>query len=147
MAHRSPDEHLGFLLWRSGRSFVDMLQQELSQRGFNDLTNAHMNLMPFLDSDGTRTTQLAQRMGTSKQAVTKLVDDLEAKGYMSRASDPSDGRAKIVVFTGKGLRLLEAGERAKIAIEQRCLSGHSQRERRLLVDALKKIVLELETGR
>jgi DNA-binding MarR family transcriptional regulator len=103
-----------------------------------------MNVMPFLDVDGTRTTTLSQRLGTSKQAVTKLIDELEARGYVTRVPDPADGRAKVVSFTAKGRRLLDAGESAKLAIEAMCLRDFGKPEREKLMTALKQMVSDLE---
>jgi len=85
------------------------------------LRAAHTALFPHLDLEGTRLTELARRVGVSKQAVGQLVDDLEAMGALERVPDPSDGRAKLIRFKGRwmldGLGVLmeleqELGERA-----------------------------------
>lgn len=34
--------------------------------------------------------------------MAELVDDLEAKGYVERLPDPSDGRAKLICLTERG---------------------------------------------
>ena len=41
-------------------------------------------------------------MGISKQAVGRLVDDLEQMGLVARVPDPNDGRAQRVIWTEKG---------------------------------------------
>ena len=46
--------------------------------------------------------ELAERLGVSKQAVTQLVDDLEGFGVVARVPDPEDARARRVVFTARG---------------------------------------------
>lgn len=63
---------------------------------------AHTTLLPHIDLDGTRLTDLAARVGTSKQAVGELVDELEEMGLLERAADPSDARAKLVRFSKRG---------------------------------------------
>jgi DNA-binding MarR family transcriptional regulator len=53
-------------------------------------------------------TDLAARMGISKQAVGQLVDELEQMGAVERVADPSDGRAKLIRFsTKRGSSLLD----------------------------------------
>ena len=70
---------------------------------------AHMSLFPHLDLDGTRQTELARRMGISKQAVNQVVTELVSFGVVERVADPSDGRALLVRFTPKGKRSLFDG--------------------------------------
>lgn len=70
---------------------------------------AHTTLFPHIDLEGTRLTELAQRVGITKQAVGQLVDDLERVGMVERIPDPADGRAKLVVWTDRGRRGLLEG--------------------------------------
>lgn len=64
---------------------------------------AHMALFPHIPFEGgVRLTALAQAVGISKQAVSQLLDELEAMGLVSRNTDPQDGRAKRVRFTEEG---------------------------------------------
>lgn len=120
--HQAPDSHLGFLLWRANRLFLDELRRELAQRGYDDLSATHVNIMPMLDVDGTSAQVLAKRIGITKQAAGKVVAELERTGYVSRVPDPGDARARFVVFTAKGRALLDEGEIAKLAIEARWLA-------------------------
>jgi DNA-binding transcriptional ArsR family regulator len=43
-----------------------------------------------LEEPGVRITELASRLGISKQAVGQTVDELEALGVVARVADPSD---------------------------------------------------------
>lgn len=87
------------LLMKCGRLLnergVEHLQEQM---GFDGLRAAHTNLFPHIDMEGTRLTDLARRVGISKQAVGQLVDELEQMGALVRVRDPSDGRAKLVRF-------------------------------------------------
>ncbi len=93
--------NLGNLLLRSARLF-DALAFERWSAGHPSIRRAHLQLMPHLDLDGTRITELARRAEISKQAVGQLVTDMEASGYVQRVPDPSDQRAKIVILTKRG---------------------------------------------
>jgi DNA-binding MarR family transcriptional regulator len=42
----------------------------------------------------------------SLSSMQELVDDLERRGIVERQPDPSDGRAKLIVLTDKGLAAL-----------------------------------------
>lgn len=103
------------LLFRCARLLNEQSLALLSAKSGHDIRPAHAALFPHIDLDGTRLTEIARRVGISKQAVGQLVDDLERMGTVERVRDPADGRAKLVRFaTGPdgdhallhGLRLL-----------------------------------------
>jgi DNA-binding MarR family transcriptional regulator len=62
--------------------------------------------LPFIDLEGTRSSELARRAGISKQAVAKGVRELEAEGLLSRVVDSADARASLVCFTEGGINYL-----------------------------------------
>ena len=76
--------------------------------GFEDMTPAFASLMPLLDATGARPTTLAQRAGITKQAISQLVRELEARGYVEQVPDSTDTRAKIVRLTKRGVALQAA---------------------------------------
>ncbi len=105
---RAKAGNLGQILLRAARLYNEngvALFQKMEPR----FTMAHTTLMPHLDLTGTRPSELARRMGTSKQAVGQLVADLERLGVLSKIPDPKDGRARLVVFTPEGQDLLVRG--------------------------------------
>jgi DNA-binding MarR family transcriptional regulator len=65
---------------------------------------AHTLLFPHLDLEGVRLTELAEKLGVSKQAVGQLVDELEQMGAVERVADPRDGRAKLIRIGERGGR-------------------------------------------
>lgn len=74
----------------------------MAERGFDDVRRAHNAVFVFVPADGIRLTALAEAAGLSKQAMGELVDDLVGKGYFDRIPDPTDGRAKLVVWAERG---------------------------------------------
>lgn len=90
-----------------------------AQPGLEALRTSHTNLFAHIDFAGTRLTELARRVGISKQAVAQLVDELETMGVVERVPDPADGRAKLIRYRSidgvpvltQGMAVLEALER------------------------------------
>lgn len=85
------------------------------------LRPSHMSLLPHLDWDGLRITELASRLGVTKQAVAPMIDDLEAMDVVERIPDPTDGRAKLVRYRGtepvmQGLAHLQSFENELAAV-------------------------------
>lgn len=70
--------------------------------GLEGLREAHLRLFPFIALEGTRLTDLATRLGVTKQAVSQLVADLEALGVLEKRPDPLDGRARLITFSERG---------------------------------------------
>lgn len=65
---------------------------------------AHTKLFPHVPREGVRLTELARRVGVTKQAVQPLVAELAAWGLVEVVPDPTDGRARLVRWTDAGLR-------------------------------------------
>jgi DNA-binding MarR family transcriptional regulator len=118
MARVDPPERpplMALLDW-AARVLHDRFLEELAAAGHPQSLSAS-RLMGTLTADGLRVSELADRLGITKQSVSQLVDDLEADGYVMRIADPTDGRAKLVVFGPRGRDALPAAWRALQASE------------------------------
>jgi len=96
------DVRVGLLARRLVRAVAEHTRAELAAQGFTDLRPVHNAVFAQVYGAGARITDVAAQLGVTKQAVTLLVDELEAGGYVERVPDPSDGRAKLVRLTGRG---------------------------------------------
>jgi DNA-binding MarR family transcriptional regulator len=95
---------LGLAYQALGKQIVDGVREA----GFPQRP-AHSAVMAHIDLDGgTRLSTLAARANITPQAVGELVDDLERLGYVARAQDPDDRRAKRVVLTDRGFASVSA---------------------------------------
>jgi hypothetical protein len=59
-----------------------------------------MALFPHIDVDGTRLTEVVDRLGVRKQSPATLVKDLVEWRLLERVADPADRRAKKICFAG-----------------------------------------------
>jgi DNA-binding MarR family transcriptional regulator len=57
-------------------------------------------------------------LGTSKQAVSKLVEAMVAAGFVERPADPTDSRAKRVQLSPRGRALLADVEQIWAELER-----------------------------
>lgn len=90
------------LLFRTARLANERSIERFRRETGRELRAAHTTLLPHIDLDGTNQTELARRVGISKQAVGQLVRELEASGAVVRERDPADGRAWLVRFSEEG---------------------------------------------
>jgi DNA-binding MarR family transcriptional regulator len=71
------------------------------------VSRTEVGLLAALAVRPHRVTELSAREGISQPAVTQLVDRLEAQGWVTRGTDPADGRAVLVGLTSAGAAELE----------------------------------------
>lgn len=91
------------------RGIAKLRAKRGNARGRPEIRAGHTAVLPHIDLEGTRITEIARRMNVTKQAVNQLVGDLERMGMVRRLPDPTDGRAKLVRFTARGRRQLLQG--------------------------------------
>ncbi|MDW8259568.1 MAG: MarR family transcriptional regulator [Gammaproteobacteria bacterium] len=72
---------------------------------------------------GLLQTRLAKSMDIGKVTIGGLIDRLEAAGLVKRQPDQSDRRAKRVIVTPKGTRLLTEIEKITTAVNARIMHG------------------------
>jgi DNA-binding MarR family transcriptional regulator len=92
------------------RLLVDGLHERLPARGWTDVRPAYGFVLLALRDGPALLRELPAALGTSKQAVSKLVDAMVADGYVERATHPGDARAKRVALSSRGRRLLATVE-------------------------------------
>ena len=97
---------IGRLMLLARRKFLSHLKKRMASDGGIAFSRSSGALLPFIDLDGTRSSELARRAGISKQAVAKGVRELEAEGLLTRVVDRADARAALVCFTERGIDYL-----------------------------------------
>jgi DNA-binding MarR family transcriptional regulator len=90
---------------------IHELHRRLEEEGYPDVRPSHGCVFRFIDAEGTRLTDLAERAGLTKQAVGEAVDDLAGLEYVERVPDHTDGRAKIIRLTRRGEQAQAAAAR------------------------------------
>jgi DNA-binding MarR family transcriptional regulator len=76
--------------------------ERLHEHGFDDLDSAHLTVFQYPGPQGSRPSDLAARLGISKQALNYQLGELERLGYIERRPDPDDLRSKRIVLTPRG---------------------------------------------
>jgi DNA-binding MarR family transcriptional regulator len=93
---------------RAYRWFEDGMRSGLAAAGWPDITRSQALVFAHLDSGGTRSSELARRVGVTRQAIHQTVAELVALGFVELAPDPASRRAKLVVLTPRGRRIVVA---------------------------------------
>ena len=98
---------LGVALFIPYRYMEDRIFRAIQDAGFDDWTLAQARVFQRIAAGGSRLTDLADQAQMSKQSAGVLVDQLEHLGYVRRAPDPTDGRARLIVIEQRGRRAVE----------------------------------------
>ncbi len=82
-------------------------------------------------------TELSQLVLLTSGAMTAAIHRLEKRGLVSRAPDPSDGRAMAVVLTVEGVRLVDKAVASRFAEAETAVAALSPEDRARLAELLR----------
>lgn len=99
---------------------LDAFRRELAARGDvpEGLRSSQVRLLSLTPVEGMRVTDLAERVGMTKQALGEFADVLEERGLLETVRDPADRRVRILRPTAQGRRAVRAAERQIAAVEE-----------------------------
>jgi DNA-binding MarR family transcriptional regulator len=89
--------------------------EELKKNGFKDFKIAYMPVIMNIDLHGTRNFDLAMCAKMTKQAMSKLVKELQKKGYVAAKTDENDKRGVVFTLTNRGKDF--------VTVARQCFSG------------------------
>jgi DNA-binding MarR family transcriptional regulator len=145
---------------------------ERGRRAWGGLLHVYADLVPVLDQELRRTAglplawydvllelnaapdrrlqmgRLGEKVVLSRTRVSRLVDDLERDGLVTRASNPADGRSAYAEITKSGRDRLRAAAPIYLAAIHEYFSRHlTNRELDLLGNALWRVHAAYEQAR
>lgn len=112
----SASRDLGNLLNRAGSAVGAEVLRRVGERGFPEIKRSHVAVFAGLEAGGTRISTLGEHAGISRQAISALVSELEALGYVESSPDPSDARATLVRLTPRGVAFCRAAMAASAEV-------------------------------
>ena len=131
MTTNSPDSNLGFLIYEVLR----LMRRNLNRR--MRLTQAQWRALAFLGrNEGINQTGLADLLEVRPITMARLIDRLEADGWVERRRDPDDRRAIRLYLTPKAGPLLEEMYVLANQTREQALAGLSAADRNQLIETL-----------
>ena len=123
MAKEEHPFRIGFLIHDVSRLRRTVVDKALRPMG---ITRSQWWVLANLsrhNGQGMMQTELAKVMDVGKVTLGGLIDRLEASGLVKRQADPSDRRAKRVVMTPKGTKLLADIQSIATKVNDQILNG------------------------
>jgi DNA-binding MarR family transcriptional regulator len=131
---------LGFLMREAYGRLQARVYQAVAASGHDGLRATHSPVLRHLPPEGGRVADVARATGLAKQSVAYVVEDLVALGYLRSEPDPEDGRARLLLYTARGLKLLAALADASRALEDELAASLGPERLQLLRDTLEALL-------
>jgi DNA-binding MarR family transcriptional regulator len=136
---------IGQLLGNLLRLFrAELAARGEGEEGLERIRPAHLQVFGTIKADGTRLTDLAAWTNMSLSSMAELVDDLQRLGYLERAPDPTDGRAKLIRLTNTGWQAIRQGRQIIEQIEADWGRRIGEQRFESLCQALQDLIDELD---
>ncbi len=133
--------HLGYWLRHVSNYVSYGFARKLAAK---DVTVAEWALLRMLYAEEpTPPSRLAERMGLTRGAVTKLADRLILKGLIARQANAADGRAQTLALTALGAGFVPELAALADQNETECFAHMPDRDRSTLKRILKEAVARL----
>lgn len=105
-----------------------------------DIRPIRVLLLELIARGMTYPKDLAEVLDTVPPAVSNMLSDLEAKGYLTRHPDPDDGRRIRLSLTKQGTDLLAEVQRRWLDVTHEKLGVLSSDELRVLIATYRKLL-------
>jgi DNA-binding MarR family transcriptional regulator len=93
------------------------VRRGFAEEQWHGLRQSHFRVITSVPEEGISVTELAERVGMSKQGCGQFVTTLVESGHLRVAADPADRRVRLVRRTAKGNRTVAAVTRRMLEIE------------------------------
>lgn len=113
------------------------LDRNLSRYGLGK--GLYLLLLELKREEGINQKKLADRVVLDQASVTRAVKKLLDLGFVKRAADPSDGRARNIFLTEKGRKILETVQLSLNEWDAMAIRGFSEADREKLAKLLEKM--------
>jgi DNA-binding MarR family transcriptional regulator len=133
---------LAILIVGAGRVVADRLNAAIARAGIDDMRTPFGYVIRALAGGDRTLTEVADLLGVSKQAAIKVVDEMEARGFLARHPDPDDRRVKVLRLTDKGIKVRRTALAASRRMERELRRDLGDRA----VDGLRHVLGELLAG-
>jgi DNA-binding MarR family transcriptional regulator len=109
---------------------------------WDGLRLSHFRVISAVPPDGINVTDLAERVGMSKQGCGQFVTSLAGSGHLRVEQDPADRRVRRVRRTAKGRRTIAAVTDRILAIEDDWSARVGERRYRTFRRVLEELALD-----
>jgi DNA-binding MarR family transcriptional regulator len=97
-----PSPDFAILVTAAARAVADELLDAMAAAGLDEVRSNHGFVIRALAEGGLPLTELAARLGVSKQSAQQVVDEMERRRLVERVPSKEDRRSKTIRLTARG---------------------------------------------
>lgn len=112
------------------------LQQHFHDHGWPDVSRSQSMIMINIVSGIRRPSDIARRIGISRQAIHTTIQQMIDSGIVTLESDPLDGRTKLLALTEFGQRMRNDAHAGLTSLAERVAGQIGEAKWEALYDAL-----------
>lgn len=143
LATLEPGNSVGYLVKRCG-----VLMTQVAERRFEPLsisfTQWQVLIWLSMQQSHISATQLSAELGHDMGALTRVVDELERRGFVRRERSRRDRRAVEIAITPAGRRQARSGKRCIVGLLNELVEHLSEREIGTLIALLGRLLGHLQ---
>ncbi len=135
----------GKILNHLKREFDAWAMREFRKKGHDDLKIAHVPVLMNIDVGGTTNNELAKRTKVTKQAMSKVIRELQTMGYIKAMEYKEDKRSMTLILTEKGKKLVLNSRKRMMSFHEELHDLLGEKKFSTMTDQLLQIIKYLES--
>jgi MarR family transcriptional regulator, organic hydroperoxide resistance regulator len=140
MNKRNMAKHLASLTVKLVASYQENYTRIAMERGITESEFRCLRLMGL--EKGLSNKRIADRMSLSQSRLTRIVDGLCEKGFMTRESNPKDFRSLKLTLSRKAKSLIQKMDKLNEDLHYKILNEISIPQQKALIAAMEKLFAE-----
>jgi DNA-binding MarR family transcriptional regulator len=108
------------------------------------LTSSRWQVLGTIESQPLSVSQIAKRIGLTRQNVQRMADILDQEGFVSYAPNPEHERAKLVRLTAKATRVMRQLSEIQTVWANRVSAAATAADIRTTLQTMSKLAAQLE---
>lgn len=132
-------------IWLGELANVKMLRDFQTKLDLPNLKKLHLDLISYIDPDGTTITEIARRKGVTKQSISKTVQELLDMGFVESRPNPQDSRSKLISFKLKPGSAMLRGFAVLADIDNAIAKQIGAGEYQAILEGMQKVMEQVES--
>ncbi len=132
-------------IWLGELANVKMLRDFQTKLKLPNLKKLHLDLISYIDPDGTTITEIARRKGVTKQSISRTVQELLDMGFLESRPNPQDSRSKLISFNLNGESAMLQGFAVLAEIDNAIAKEIGAAEYQSILEGMQKVMQIVES--
>lgn len=130
----------GRMSYQAKKAFDEWAMKELAQQGYPDFKMAYMPLLMNIGVDGNTNKDIAVKSKVTKQAMSKVVKELQDLGLIQVSQHSIDKRSVMIFLTDKGKKMVYTAKIHVKALTNEYKKIIGEKNYEIMIDSLSKII-------